>query len=84
MTDPADILRALCDGRTPPAGWRRRIALLCEYAAALRDAYDQRTAQYRACRQGAIRDTKREGEIIRARLKVEALEERLGIAEKTT
>ena len=59
----------------------RKISLLCEYAAALRDCYEIRTRQYRDRHTVPLGTVTHEGEMIRARLRLEEIEERLGLRE---
>lgn len=84
-TDPLTIMNAICrwpsDVGTPPQEerWRQKIEVLCEYAAALKDLYALRTAQYRARCQGVLGDSKRTVELMRALDRVDQIERALGL-----
>ncbi len=83
--DPLHLMNRACtfppEVGVPPYDerWHQKIALLCEYAAALKKLYDVRTRQYRARCQGTIRDTKLESELVEAANDVERIERFIGL-----
>lgn len=56
-----------------------KIAMLCEYVAALNTLLAIRTRQYRERCQGVVRDTKLEGELMAAAIEVERIERFIGV-----
>lgn len=86
-SDPLNLMNAITRF-TPEQGvpvmdarWLAKIAVLCEYAAALNALLAIRTEQYRARCQGTVRDTKLEGELIAAANEVARIEQFIGVAE---
>lgn len=82
--DPLTLMNAIVRF-TPEQGvpvmderWLKKIAALCEYAAALNTLLAIRTEQYRARCRGTVRDTKLEGELIAAASEVERIEKFIG------
>ena len=86
--DPVTLMNAITrfapEEGVPPMDerWLKKVAILCEYAAALKRLCDVRTKQYRARCDGTVRDTKREGEFIEAANEVERIETFIGIGGK--